>query len=217
MLPNKEGEMPDREEFFGINEDIKYLAEWINTFVSRKNRWESPKYIIGESYGGTRVMGLSLELQERQWMYLNGVILVSPADYRVYNTGGAVGSAINLPYYTAAAWYHKALDEKLQNKDLLDILPESEEFTINGLKPPMMVGKNHKELLLAQIRAIEDSRGSTNWFFFKSDYIKIMYRGKEKWALSTTYTIQKEPMFTLSIHVKIKDSKKSLKILIILI
>ena len=78
MIPNKEGEMPDREQFFGINEDIKYLAGWINTFVSRKNRWESPKYIIGESYGGTRVMGLSLELQQNQWMYLNGVILVSP-------------------------------------------------------------------------------------------------------------------------------------------
>ena len=108
--------------FFGINADIKYLAGWINTFVSRNSRWESPKYIIGESYGGTRVMGLSLELQERQWMYLNGVILVSPADYRVYNTGGAVGSAINLPYYTAAAWYHKALDEKLQNKDYVALL-----------------------------------------------------------------------------------------------
>jgi carboxypeptidase C (cathepsin A) len=97
MLPNKEGEIPDREQFFGINEDIKYLAEWINTFVSRKNRWESPKYIIGESYGGTRVMGLSLELQQNQWMYLNGVILVSPADYKVLRVGGPVSSALNLP------------------------------------------------------------------------------------------------------------------------
>jgi hypothetical protein len=70
-----------------------------------------------------------------------------------------------------------------------------------------MVGKNHKELILSQIRAIEDSRGSTNWFFFKSDYIKIMYRGNEKWALSTTYIIQEEPKFTLSIHIKLKDGK----------
>ena len=100
MLPNKEGEMPDRKQFFGINQDIKYLAEWINTFVSRKNRWESPKYIIGESYGGTRVMGLSLELQQNQWMYLNGVILVSPADYKVLRVGSPISSALNLPYYT---------------------------------------------------------------------------------------------------------------------
>ena len=97
------GEEVDRSKFFGINADIKYLAEWLNTFVSRNNRWRSPKYIIGESYGGTRVMGLSLALQNQQWMYLNGVILVSPADYKVIRVGGPVSSALNLPYYTAAA------------------------------------------------------------------------------------------------------------------
>jgi len=140
MIPDENGKMPDRSMFFGINADIKYLASWINTFVSRNNRWESPKYIIGESYGGTRVMGLSLELQEKQWMYLNGVILVSPADYKVYSTGGAVSSAINLPYFTAAAWYHNSLDKNLQSKDLLDILPESEDFTINTLIPAIAKG-----------------------------------------------------------------------------
>ena len=79
MIPDKEGKDPDRKKFFGINADITYLADWLNTFVSRNNRWLSPKYLIGESYGGTRVSGLALELQERQWMYLNGVVLVSPA------------------------------------------------------------------------------------------------------------------------------------------
>ncbi|MDG2498737.1 MAG: carboxypeptidase, partial [Flavobacteriaceae bacterium] len=140
MLTNKEGEMPNREQFFGINEDIKYLAEWINTFVSRKNRWESPKYIIGESYGGTRVMGLSLELQQNQWMYLNGVILVSPADYKVLRVGGPVSSALNLPYYTATAWYHNKLPEALQSKDLLEILPESEAYAVNTLIPALAKG-----------------------------------------------------------------------------
>jgi len=140
MVPDKEGKMPDREQFFGINEDIKYLAEWINTFVSRKNRWESPKYIIGESYGGTRVMGLSLELQNSQWMYLNGVIMVSPADYNLYNNGQPVYSAINLPYFTAAAWHHKMLPSALQQKDLTDVLPEAEDFAINELMPALAKG-----------------------------------------------------------------------------
>jgi carboxypeptidase C (cathepsin A) len=135
-----EGKKADREKFFGINQDIEYLAEWLNTFVSRKQRWESPKYLIGESYGGTRVMGLSAELQERQWMYLNGVIMVSPADYKVIRVGGPVSSALNLPYYTAAAWYHKKLDSDLQQKDLTDILPEVEEFTINKLIPALSKG-----------------------------------------------------------------------------
>jgi len=140
MIPYSEGKMPDKKLFFGINADIKYLAEWINTFVSRHNRWESPKYIIGESYGGTRVMGLSNELQSSQWMYLNGVILVSPADYKLYNTNQPVYSAINLPYFTAAAWYHKVLPAELQDKDLLEILPESEDYAINTLMPALAKG-----------------------------------------------------------------------------
>ncbi len=134
------GEEVDRDMFFGINADVKYLAEWMNTFVTRNNRWRSPKYIIGESYGGTRVMGLSLALQNQQWMYLNGVIMVSPADYKVIRVGGPVSSALNLPYYTAAAWHHKALPAELQSKDLLEILPESEEYTINTLIPAIAKG-----------------------------------------------------------------------------
>ena len=128
-----DGKMPNRDQFFGINEDIAYLSDWLTTFVSRKERWESPKYLIGESYGGTRVMGLSAALQESQWMYLNGVIMVSPADYKVISVGGPVSSAMNLPYYAAAAWFHKKLPSRLQQKDLTEMLPEVEEFTINKL------------------------------------------------------------------------------------
>lgn len=134
------GDEVDRSKFFGINADIKYLAEWLNTFVTRNNRWRSPKYIVGESYGGTRVMGLSLALQNQQWMYLNGVILVSPADYKVIRVGGPVSSALNLPYYTAAAWYQKALPSDLQQQDLLDILPGSEDYTVNTLIPAIAKG-----------------------------------------------------------------------------
>ncbi|MFV9551303.1 S10 family peptidase [Algibacter sp. PT7-4] len=140
MIEDKDGKLPDRKTFFGINADIKYLASWINTFVTRKNRWESPKYIIGESYGGTRVMGLAKELQDNQWMYLNGVILVSPADYKLYSTGQPIYSALNLPYFTAAAWYQNALSPELQEKDLLDILPEAENFAINNLIPSLVKG-----------------------------------------------------------------------------
>ena len=140
MIPNTDGEYPNREKFFGINADIKYLASWINTFITRKNRWESPKYIIGESYGGTRVMGLSYELQSRHWMYLNGVIMVSPADYKLFEEGDAVNSSLHLPYYSATAWYHDALRNELQSKDLEEILPEVENFTINKLIPAIAKG-----------------------------------------------------------------------------
>ena len=140
MVEDKDGKLPDRKTFFGINADIRYLAEWMNTFVTRKNRWESPKYLIGESYGGPRVMGLSKALQNNQWMYLNGVILVSPADYKIYSTDQPIYSALNLPYFTAAAWYQKALSPALQQKDLLELLPEVEAYTIDNVMPAIAKG-----------------------------------------------------------------------------
>jgi len=128
-----------RETFFGVNADIKYLAEWLNTFVSRANRWESPKYLIGESYGTTRVSGLALQLQERQWMYLNGVILVSPTDIGI-DRSGPVDAANELPYFAATAWYHGKLPPDLQEKDLDEILPEVEAYTLNKLIPTLAKG-----------------------------------------------------------------------------
>ncbi|MEY2905268.1 MAG: hypothetical protein RJA52_1284 [Bacteroidota bacterium] len=128
-----------RETFFGINADIKYLAEWVNTFITRTNRWASPKFLIGESYGTTRVAGLAHELQNSQWMYINGVILVSPVELGI-KRDGPVDAANRLPYFAAAAWYHKALPENLQKRDLDELLPEVESFTINELIPAMAMG-----------------------------------------------------------------------------
>ncbi len=151
----EKGKKLDKSKFFGINADIKYLASWINTFITRNNRWQSPKYIIGESYGGTRVMGLAAELQNRQWMYLNGVIMVSPADYQVLRTGGSLESAINLPYFAAAAWYHKMLPQELQSKDLLEILPMAEKYAVEKLIPAIAKGgfisKDEKEEVAARM------------------------------------------------------------------
>ncbi|MBC6607093.1 carboxypeptidase [Hymenobacter sp. BT188] len=127
------------KRFFGVNADIKYLAGWINTFVGRQKRWASPKYLIGESYGTTRVSGLALELQNAHWMYLNGVILVSPTELGIKREG-PVAAASMLPYYAATAWHHKLLASDLQQKDLTAMLPEVEEFTINELIPAITRG-----------------------------------------------------------------------------
>jgi carboxypeptidase C (cathepsin A) len=130
--------------FFGVNADIKYLAGWISTFVSRYKRWASPKFLIGESYGTTRVSGLALELQNNQWMYLNGVILVSPTNLGI-DRSGPVDAALNLPYYAATAWYHKKLPADLQSKDLTEVLPEVETFAVNELIPALAKGGNLSE------------------------------------------------------------------------
>ncbi len=128
-----------REQFFGINEDIGYLARWVDMFVTRNARWTSPKYLIGESYGTTRVAGLAARLQGSHWMYVNGVVMVSPVGLGL-DRAGPVGSALTLPYYAATAWYHKVLPADLQSRDLAALLPEVEAFTIDELLPAMTRG-----------------------------------------------------------------------------
>jgi len=129
----------DRSQFFGVNEDIEYLAGWVETFVTRFKRWRSPKFLIGESYGTTRVSGLARQLQDAHWMYLNGVILVSPTELAVKREG-PVSKALSLPYFSAAAWYHKALPEELQQMDLMDVLAEAEEWTVEEYIPALTRG-----------------------------------------------------------------------------
>ena len=129
----------ERDQFFGVNEDIDYLADWIDTFVSRHGRWESPKFLIGESYGTNRVSGLAGRLQGTHWMFLNGVILVSPTPLGV-ERDGPIGVALNLPYYAATAWYHNQLPPELQQRDLEELLPEVEQFTIERFIPALSRG-----------------------------------------------------------------------------
>ncbi|MFB6231740.1 MAG: S10 family peptidase [Salinibacter sp.] len=130
-----------RETFFGVNADVEYLADWIDTFVSRHNRWRSPKYLIGESYGTTRVAGLAGELQNSHWMYLNGVILVSPTGLGLEPAGPSPRSeALKLPYYAATAWYHDQLPSDLQTRDLQDLLSEVENYTVEQYIPAVTRG-----------------------------------------------------------------------------
>ncbi|MFT5080840.1 MAG: carboxypeptidase C (cathepsin A) [Planctomycetota bacterium] len=128
-----------RSQFFGVREDVTYLAKWLETFVTRNGRWTDPKFLIGESYGTTRVAGLASELQGSQWMYLNGVVLVSPTELGI-DREGPVEDALYLPYYAATAWYHKKLEQGLQDRDLEDLLPEVEAFTLDELVPALARG-----------------------------------------------------------------------------
>ena len=147
----------DRERFFGVNEDVAYLAAWIDTFVSRQGRWPSPKFLIGESYGTTRVSGLAGALQNRHWMYLNGVILVSPTGLGV-DRDGPVGDALYLPHYTATAWYHDALAPELQARDLEALLPEVEAFTLDTYLPALARGGS-----LPEARRVEIAEAVGRW------------------------------------------------------
>lgn len=143
VLPDKDGKLPSRDKqksmFFGVNADIKYLAGWVRSFVTRYERWQSPKFLIGESYGTTRVSGLAHALQNQQWMYINGVVLVSPTDIGI-KRDGPVKSANRLPYFAATAWHHRKLSPALQQLDLMTLLDEVEQFTVAEYLPALAQG-----------------------------------------------------------------------------
>jgi carboxypeptidase C (cathepsin A) len=129
----------DPHKYHGVMEDIKSVGEFIRLYTTRNSRWDSPKFLIGESYGTTRAAGLVNYMQDTHQMYFNGVILVSMTGLD-FQAGSDLGFALALPHYTATAWYHKALPQDLQSKPLKTVLQESEQFAIGGYLDALVKG-----------------------------------------------------------------------------
>jgi len=137
----------DPTEFWGYTEDIEYLGELIRQLVTRFERWGSPKFLAGESYGTTRVSGLSNHLQERHGMHLNGIVLVSAVlNFQTisYSVGNDIGYPLILPTYTATAWYHNKLSPDLQ-EDLEQTLAIAEEFALGDYARALLLGDKMSE------------------------------------------------------------------------
>ena len=144
----------DAHKFHGVMEDIQSIGEFIRIYTTRNSRWDSPKFMIGESYGTTRAAGLVNHMQQRHQMYFNGVIQVSMTGLD-YQSGTDLGFALILPHYTATAWYHKALPQDLQSKPLRTVLQESEHFALGGYLDALVKGdaltKAERDSVAAQV------------------------------------------------------------------
>ncbi|HYV97368.1 MAG TPA: hypothetical protein VE967_07955 [Gemmatimonadaceae bacterium] len=119
------------EQFHGQAGDIRAFGEFINGWLSTYNRWSSPKYLIGESYGTIRSAGLSQELQTRHGIDLNGIALISSLlTYQTLSPApdNDVAWASNIETFTADAWYYKKLPADLQSKSLKQVVDESRAF-----------------------------------------------------------------------------------------
>lgn len=118
------------DQFFGQSADIESVGDFIRLWTSRNERWTSPKYLLGESYGVFRAAGLADHLHSRYGMYLNGVVLLSGLlDFATLREGPGndLPSLVFLPSFTATAHYHKKLPPDLQS-NLTKALAESREF-----------------------------------------------------------------------------------------
>jgi carboxypeptidase C (cathepsin A) len=123
-----EGEDP--KQFHGVQQDIEAFSEFMRLYITKFNRWSSPKYLLGESYGTVRSAGVAEHLQGHHGIELNGIVLVSSV-INFMTLRDAPGNDLHyagfLPTYTATAWYHEKLPSDLQG-DLEKVLDEARAF-----------------------------------------------------------------------------------------
>ena len=131
----------ENKDFWGVDQDIRTVSQFIKQFINEHDRWTSPKYILGESYGTMRSAGVVNYLQERLGVAVNGVIMVSAVfDLRTitFYQGDDISYIVNLPTYAACAYYH----DKVPNKpeDLDAFIQSSREFAQNEYASALMKG-----------------------------------------------------------------------------
>lgn len=131
------------KDFWGVDQDIKSVSGFIKQYVTDYDRWNSPKYLLGESYGTMRSAGVVDFLQERLGMEINGVILVSVVlDLRTltFQAGDDISYILHLPTYAAVAYYHNKLPGKPANLEAF--LKEVRAFAEGEYATALMKGNN---------------------------------------------------------------------------
>jgi len=135
------GENPN--QFHGIVEDANYFSDFIYQYITRNERWASPKYLIGESYGTTRSAELAGVLERRHEIYLNGIVLVSAVlnfDSLDFNPGNDLPPMAFLPTYATTAWYHHLLSPDMQKMSIEQVAQQAREFADGDYAAALMKG-----------------------------------------------------------------------------
>lgn len=184
-LPGEAG-----SQFHGVEEDANAFTEFIRLYLTTFDRWLSPKFLLGESYGTTRAAVLAGVLQNRTYgIYLNGIILLSSVlDFATlsFNPGNNLPYIVFLPHYTATAWYHKMLPAELQNQPLEEVLKQSRNFALEKYSLSLLKGNTLKpEEEEAAARKIASFTGLPVAFIRNSNlrirhdrFVKELLRGK---------------------------------------
>jgi carboxypeptidase C (cathepsin A) len=140
------------KDFWGVDSDVKSLAQFIATYISRNNRWNSPKFLIGESYGTFRNAALANYLQNHDNLYLNGIVMVSwvlDLGTISFYPGQDLAYILYLPSYAATAWFHKTLKDRPDN--LNAFLDEARKFARGEYAGALMKGDELSKAEKAEI------------------------------------------------------------------
>ena len=132
-----------KSQFHGYSEDIRSVSQFVHDYLSKHNRWKSPKFLLGESYGGMRAAGMSGYLRQRYNIELNGVVLVSAAmNFQTlrFSTSNDLPFVLFVPSFAATAWYHKALPKDLQRLPLATVVKRAERFALGTYATALLRG-----------------------------------------------------------------------------
>jgi carboxypeptidase C (cathepsin A) len=113
-------------QFYGVVQDATFFSDFIYQYLTRNERWASPKFLIGESYGTTRSAQLSLVLKQRHQIYLNGIVLLSAVGFG--NWGADDRTIFFLPTLVVSAWYHKLLPPDLQKLSVAELAQVARQY-----------------------------------------------------------------------------------------
>lgn len=147
-----EGSM--KEDFIGYENDIQLVGDFIRLYTSRNARWNSPKFLAGESYGTTRAAGLSSYLLATHGMYLNGIMMISAVfNFQTLSNdpGNDLPYPLIIPTMAATKWYHTPENER--NQTLMDLLNEVESFVDTVYAPALFYGNQYE---IEEERLIDD-------------------------------------------------------------
>ncbi len=142
------------KDFWGVDPDVKSLAQFISIYLSRNGRWNSPKLLIGESYGTFRLAALADYLQSTDGIYVNGIVLLSSVlDFSTlrFNTGNDRGYVLYLPTYAAVAWHYNLLQNR--PAELPAFLDEARQFASTDYAAALMKGSSLAEADKTRIAA----------------------------------------------------------------
>lgn len=158
------------KDFWGIDEDAASLDQFITNYVSKNGRWNSPKYLIGESYGTTRSAVLVNRLQEREGMSFNGVVLISSVlDFEtlLFAPGHDISYELYLPSYAATAVYHKVIP---QPADLAAFLAEVRGFAMGDYAAALSRGSSlPADQRAAVVKKLSQYTGLSEEYLAKAD------------------------------------------------
>ena len=131
------------KDFWGVDQDAKSIAQFVQSYITRNDRWNSPKFLIGESYGTFRNAAVASLLQTENGIYLNGIVMISSVwDLGTisFYPGQDLAYILYLPSYAATAWYHNVLKDRPDNLEAF--IEEARAFAKGEYANALLKGDN---------------------------------------------------------------------------